>query len=259
MPDFQETISTDFQAGHRVIRGFVMDSGNIVPVEVTVADMTTDCRDVMHDGQTLCWHKKYEDEFRDLCISCEPKCGAYEKVSRPAFGRLVERKTLDADDADRVTKRLTAAGRVLREVNENMPPVECRQCGECCCKYIDAYFVEYVQIRKYLQSKFTASELKRIRGLCGMELALEKRGLEDARRCPLQDEERKMCMINDVKPLVCRRYACAKIKDESRLHYEGKGERRETVSSSSDPFFIIRDPEILIFKTNDLNRWLLLC
>ena len=259
MPDCQGTLSSDLQADQRVMHGFTLESGAIVPVEVTVADITTDCRDVLHEGETVCWHKKYEDVFRDLCLTCDTKCEAYSLESRPAFARLVERKTMDPEDAERFMQRISATVRVLCEATETVPPMDCSNCGECCNSMaIDIYFAEYVRIREYLQRHFSASELIRIRGLSGMELALEKRGLNERRRCPLRDEERKICTINDVKPLVCRKYACEKIMAEGSLPCVVSAEHREKVSSASDPFFIIRDQEILIFKANDLNRWLLL-
>ena len=91
-----------------------------------------------------------------------------------------------------------------------------------------------------------------------MEVAIEKRGLANMRRCPFRDEKRKICMINEVKPLVCRQYKCEKVEGADSLACGGKGENHEMISSSSDHFFIVRDQEILIFKMNELNRWFLL-
>ncbi|MCP4681805.1 MAG: hypothetical protein GY864_05710, partial [Desulfobacterales bacterium] len=70
-------------------QGFVIESGEIIPVNVTVEDLTTDCCDVLLNGQSICWHKKYNDVFLDLCISCDSDCKRYSGRIRPAFGKLV--------------------------------------------------------------------------------------------------------------------------------------------------------------------------
>ena len=99
----------------RLMRGFTIESGEIVPVEVTVADITTDCRDVLHDGQSVCWHEKYTDVFRDLCKNCSSHCEVYSARRRPAFGRLVELKRLDSAEAVRFKQRLAANIAELRK------------------------------------------------------------------------------------------------------------------------------------------------
>jgi Fe-S-cluster containining protein len=242
-----------------IVRGFVIESGGIIPVEVTVENLTTDCCDVLLNGQSICWHKKYNDVFLDLCISCDSVCKAYSENNRPAFGKLVELEKLNQDDAIRFNQNSASAGAKLRKVYEKTPSTVCSNCGDCCRSFsIDLYSVEYQQILRYLKRYFSISDLNRIRGLCGMEVAIEQRGLAKMRRCPFRNEESKLCTINEVKPIVCRQYKCEKIEWADSSGCSGKKKSREMISSFSDPFFIVRDKEILIFRTNELNRWFLL-
>lgn len=241
------------------MRGFTMESGAIVPVEVTVADVTSDCCDVLHDGQSICWHRKYKDVFLDLCISCNSRCRIYSEKSRPASGRLVELKKMNPVDAIRFKQRITAAGDDLQKVYAKISSVDCSNCGDCCGSFsIEIYLIEYIQILKFIKRKFSLSDFNRIRGLCGMEMAIEKRGLTNMRRCPLRDEKRKICTINEVKPLVCRQYECETVEGTDSFACGAREGRHEMISSFSDPFFIVRGKEILIFKMNELNRWFLL-
>ena len=241
------------------MRGFLIESDGIIPVKVTVENLTTDCCDVLLDGQSICWHQKYNDVFLDLCISCNSVCEAYSGKKRPAFGKLVELEKLNQEDAIRFNQKNASAGAKLRKVYEKIPSAVCSNCGDCCRSFsIDLYSVEYQQILSYLNKKFSISDLNRIRGLCGMEAAIEKRGLTKMRRCPFRNEESKLCTINEVKPLVCRQYKCEKIEWADRSGCWEKKKTHEMISSFSDPFFIVRDKEILIFRMNELNRWFLL-
>ena len=241
------------------MRGFTIEFGEIIPVAVTVADITTDCCDVLHDGQSVCWHSKYKDVFRDLCISCNSPCRVYSAKSRPRFGKLVKFKKLKPGDAIPFKQAIAATGESLQKVYAKIPSMDCSNCCECCRNFsIDLYFSEYLQILEFIKGKFSPSEFNRIKGLCGMELAIENRGLVNMRRCPFRDENRKICMINEVKPLVCRQYQCEKVEGAEGLVCGGRAENHEMISSFSDNFFIVRDREVLIFKVNELNRWFLL-
>jgi len=240
------------------MRGFIIEAGVIEPVEVTVADITTDCCDVLDDGQPVCWHKKYKDVFLDLCISCNSPCSVYSAKSRPAFGKLVDLKKLNPPDAAEFRQRTAAHGEDLSKVYAQIPAMDCDNCGDCCGSYsIDLYSAEYFQILEFIKEKFSPADFNRIRGLCGMEMAIEERGLANMRRCPFRDENKKICVINEVKPLVCRQYCCEKVCAQNSYACK-KEENHEMVSSLSAPFFIVRDQEILIFKINELNRWFLL-
>ena len=205
------------------MRGFVIESGEIIQVKVTVENLTTDCRDVLLNGHSICWHNKYKDVLLDLCSSCKSVCKAYSENNRPAFGKLVELEKLNQDDAIRFEQNNASAGAKLRKIYEKIPSTDCSSCGDCCRSVsIDLYSVEYQQILRYLKKCFSISDLNRIRGLCGMEVAIEKRGLTKMRRCPFQNEESKLCTINEVKPLVCRQYKCEKVEwtDSKRLSEE---------------------------------------
>ena len=240
------------------MRGFVIESGEIIPVKVTVENLTTDCRDVLLNGQPICWHNKYKDMFLDLCVSCNSVCKAYSEKNRPAFGKLVELEKLNQDDAIRFKQNNASAGAKLRKVYEKLPSTDCSCCGDCCRNFsINVYSVEYQQILRYFKKYFSISDLNRIRGLCGMEMAIEKRGLAKMRQCPFRNEESKLCTINEVKPLVCRQYKCEKIEWIDSFVGSEKDKNHEMISSFSDPFFIVRDEEILIFRINELNRWFL--
>jgi len=241
-----------------IVQGFIIESGEILPVRATVVNLTNDCCDVLLNGQPICWHNKYNDVFLDLCISCNSDCKAYSGKNRPAFGKLVELEELNQNDAIRLKQNIASAGAKLRKVYEKIPSTDCNNCGDCCRSFsIDLYSVEYQHILKYLIKYFSISDLKKIRGLCGMELAIEKRGLTKMRQCPFRNEESKVCMINDVKPLVCRQYKCEKVEWTDNSVCSDKKKCHEMISSFSDPFFIVRDKEILIFRTNELNRWFL--
>jgi Fe-S-cluster containining protein len=78
------------------------------------------------------------------------------------------------------------------------------------------------------------------------------------RRCPFRNEESKLCTINEVKPIVCRRYKCEKTEWADSFVCGDREKDHKMISSISDPFFIVRGKEILIFRTNELNRWFLL-
>ena len=50
------------------MRGFVIESAGIIPVKVTVENLTTDCCDVLLNGQSIGRHKKYNDVFKEILI-----------------------------------------------------------------------------------------------------------------------------------------------------------------------------------------------
>lgn len=239
-----------------IFRGFVVESGEIQPAEVIVKDLVFDCLDVQTGAQTQCWHDKFYDVFRDLCLSCKSPCEAYAGENKPAYGKLVELKRIE--DGDLLIQKRAAVQEELYQIYRKIPPSNCKHCGECCRLSVDLYSIEYINVLEYIRNNFSSSDLKRLKGLCQTELIVEKMGLDGKPRCIFRDEENKRCRINDIKPLPCRLYECEEAKHAGDSFCVQEKGPYKLVADLSDPLFVIRGEEIIISKKNEMNRWFLM-
>ena len=245
------------------VRGFVVESGVIQPVEATVKDVVTDCLDVRSGEQTICWHKKFYNIFRDPCLNCDSLCEAYSEETRPAYGKLVRFKRLK--DGNLFIQNKAAVKKELFKIYKDIPSTNCTNCGKCCRIPVELYSIEYIHILEYIKNYFSAAELKRIKGLCSMEVAIEKKGLTDRRRCIFRDEENRRCSIYEVRPIGCREYKCENVEwigDSSCRQKKSPPKQKKNlykrIFSLTDNLFIIQKEEIIISGKNEMNRWFLL-
>jgi len=186
------------------VKGFVVESGVIQPVEAVVKDLVTDCLEVQSDEETLCWHEKFLGLFKDSCLYCNSPCEAYNK-EKPVYGKLVSLKRLD--DTNQFIQQNIALQKKLYEIYEDIPSTTCTNCGECCGGVgfdVDLSTLEYFHLLEYINKRFSEADLKRFKGLCGMNTALEKRDLKDQVRCVFRDIKNRKCNIYDLRPLVHR-------------------------------------------------------
>ncbi len=239
------------------VEGFVVNGGEARLATIVHGDPVTDCLQVPSGDHTDCWHRKHAGRFRDNCLTCEKPCPAFPIKERPYFAPLLE--LAPVRDAEPVYRQSQVALQALCELYARIPPTTCQSCGQCCRRYIvEAFSIEYLLMASYLRERFPSEDLARFRGLAGMNVALERRGLADRRRCPFQDAPTGHCLIHPVKPLACRLYLCEKVSwSQSGFEARSSGLYGQVVSLSQ-PCFIIDGQEVIVTKVNELNRWFIL-
>jgi Fe-S-cluster containining protein len=109
----------------------------------------------------------------------------------------------------------------------NVTP-ECQKgCSECCSSYFDVSPIEYFQIYKYIQTKYTGHQFHRLKRNARMLkpdfsplLYGDKLDLRFTHPCVFVDNRSGKCRIYEVRPLTCRMYGyyqrftdCLKAKD----------------------------------------------
>jgi Fe-S-cluster containining protein len=243
--------------GAKSLEGFVVGNGELQSATIVHGTPVTDCLRLASGDHSDCWHQKHAGRFRDNCLTCDRPCEAFPVKERPYFAALQQQRL--GADSETVLRRSAPALRALRKLYARIPATTCERCGECCRVYIvEAFSIEYLLMLQHLRERCSPEERKRIRGLAGMNVALERRGLADRRRCPFQDAESGSCLVHPVKPLACRLFLCDKIT-WSRNGFEAKsrGLYAEVVSLC-EPCFIIDEREVIVTKVNELNRWFIL-
>jgi Fe-S-cluster containining protein len=239
------------------VQGFIVGNGELQQATVVHGPAVIDCLQVPSGDHSDCWHQKHAGRFRDNCLTCDRLCEAFPVKERPYFAGLLELR-LGGDTTD-VLRESEPALRALRKLYARIPATTCERCGQCCRLYIvEAFSIEYLLMWQYLRERCSPDELKRFRGLAGMNVALERKGLIDRRRCPFQDAESGRCLVHPVKPLACRLFLCDKITwSRSGFEAKSRGLYGEVVSLC-EPCFIVDAQEVIVTKVNELNRWFIL-
>lgn len=97
----------------------------------------------------------------------------------------------------------------LSEVYTRVPGGRCSGCTACCAESVSTFFVEWLQIRSFLQSAGWWSEaLERAEDYARFELARPM-------KCPMLEVDGR-CMIYEVRPLTCRIFGHLRAADYGR-------------------------------------------
>lgn len=97
----------------------------------------------------------------------------------------------------------------LSAVYAKVPKGRCSGCTACCSESVSTFFVEWLQIRAYLDAAgLWAEALNRAEDYARYELARPM-------KCPMLEADGR-CMIYDVRPLTCRIFGHLKASDYSR-------------------------------------------
>ena len=97
---------------------------------------------------------------------------------------------------------------------------ECSQCGACCTNLLPISKREYVQIRDYVERKHIPEYINR---------PPTNVPAEDW-TCPFRDNEKRICTIYEVRPLICRDFRCDKPRKGIERNPEFLKERRVPVN-----------------------------
>lgn len=113
----------------------------------------------------------------------------------------------------------------LETIYSSIPGGQCDGCAKCCTESVHTFFVEFIQIYKYLVDNNLYEEMmKKIEQHYFSELT-------DAQDCPFLNQQ-KQCVIYPVRPLVCRLFGYA-TRDEHESNYE----RVFEMNKSADDYF----------------------
>ena len=91
---------------------------------------------------------------------------------------------------------------------------KCSGCGNCCTNFLPVTDAEIQRIRKYVD----AHNIKPCRHGFTAPLMLEPVDMV----CPFRDEEKKICTIYEVRPLICWGYQCNKTIEKFAADMYGK-------------------------------------
>lgn len=86
------------------------------------------------------------------------------------------------------------------EVEDKTILGRCSNCGECCTNFIPMTKDEIKQIHSYLGKHPEVTEQRH-------------EGAEFDLTCPFRDENKKRCLIYEVRPAICRSFICNKDTD----------------------------------------------
>lgn len=178
----------------------------------------------------------------------------------------------------------------LQKIYDQLPQTTCEMCGGCCCFYETKamYSIEYFNIYKYVQENFSSAEIRsfdaqvRINlfktqemGRKGVKIEMKDR----MRPCIFFDQEKNICGIQSVKPLVCRTYGMTfgetqqkrKKKDKSFCSKAVVANKKDAVllkkinpqllyqevAALSKNYAIIgaKGKDLSLIKSQDLERW----
>lgn len=85
------------------------------------------------------------------------------------------------------------------QVNDYTKNGKCSRCGECCNRILTVKKVEIIRIAKYMDMHHIGRGEKIIpRGENTVDMT-----------CPFYDEVKRRCLIYNVRPEVCRKFACS--------------------------------------------------
>ena len=101
---------------------------------------------------------------------------------------------------------------------------KCSCCGRCCGNLLPLTEYEIKRIHKYIAKKHIKAA-KRVFPLVGMEDIT----------CPFRNDEKKICELYKIRPLICKLYKCDKEPNEE----EGKllAEEPRTLINMREEFF----------------------
>lgn len=82
-----------------------------------------------------------------------------------------------------------------------LPNGKCSDCGNCCSNFLPMTKVDIVGIKKYIKRN-------KIRAINHKNTILAVKTIDCM--CPFRDEDKNICIIYPVRPIICRAYQCNK-------------------------------------------------
>jgi len=97
----------------------------------------------------------------------------------------------------------------LEILYDQIPPMTCQMCGDCCSPRVRCYAIEYLNIKQYINESFSSDQKnsleKRIVQNRFVETVYQqKKGIIPRIPCLFKDTKKKTCSIYPARPFLCR-------------------------------------------------------
>lgn len=130
----------------------------------------------------------------------------------------------------------------LNELYEGIQMGECKGCTSCCIESVNTFYIEFLNIYKYLQDKPDLYQklIPKVIEYYFLELV-------ENRSCPFLDEKGR-CSIYEVRPLTCRLFGHLSEKEHNENYKNVLDENRESRDYFKEEYGIEIPEEIVNYK-----------
>ena len=214
-----------------------------------------------------------------------------DEQNRPVLEELV---TVPLKNKIEAETSLDEAISELNHIYQQIPKPSCNRCGNCCDGTTTGnpkmYSIEYLSIMRFLNDPQNKQLKTKMYGTALMGRALlnkmkkEKPDLEVtwdgvATFCPAIDEDTKLCLIYEYRPLVCRLYGLGqwhkekskgwvrkpggcgcdqvKIDDDDQTEYWPKDKNKKLYNQIAhlSTYHYLDEIKQEVFKANNISAW----
>lgn len=97
----------------------------------------------------------------------------------------------------------------LETIYDQVPPMKCLMCGDCCAARVRCYVIEYQNIKKYIKESFSSEqkntlEKRIVQNRFIESVYQEKKEIIPRIPCIFKDTQKKTCSIYPARPFICR-------------------------------------------------------
>ena len=134
------------------------------------------------------------------------------KTSSSENDRLEFKVINDIDEDKEIKNKIS----ILKKIYSTIPETVCLNRGYCCNNYkvIGIYSIEAIYIKNEIEKRFSSQKKEKIKHKIIKNILKEeeyikikkKSNLREIFICPFRDNDKKICVIYEFRPYVCRTY-----------------------------------------------------